>query len=421
MRVLMVQTFHYYRGGDSTYMFNLTRLLESRGHEVVPFAMRHPDNLSSPWEEWFTGEIDFPALLARRSPRAAWTVVSKSIHNGEARRKIAALADRVKPDVAHFHNIHGHLTTSIVQPLVDRGIPIVWTLHDYRQICPNTSFLSHGEICERCLPNRFWEVLVRRCKKESLPASLVAMLAAYWERMTGVPGKIARFVTPSRFLAGKLGEGGFDPARIVSIPNFVDVAGYAGGKEKGYYLYFGRLSREKGVDLLVRAAARVGRSELRIVGDGPEAAPLRDLADRVGADTIRFTGYLSGDALREALAGASFVVLPSRWYENLPFSIMEAFASGKPVVATDIGGIPEMVDDGENGLLFPLGDEAALADRIGRLLDDDALRRAMGRSARAKAGRLWNGDTHYERIMDVYRAVVVGAPGSSSASCEGCQ
>ena len=293
-----------------------------------------------------------------------------------------------------------------MQPLVDRGIPIVWTLHDFRQVCPNTSFLSHGEICERCLPNRFWNVLLHRCKKGSLPASLVAMLSAYWERMTGVPGKIDRFITPSRFLAGKIAAGGFDASRIVSIPNFVDLDDYAGGEEEGYYLYIGRLLREKGIDLLVRAAASLGRGELRIVGEGPDEEALRGIAAEAGAGNVRFTGYLSGEELRATLAGASFVVLPSRWYENLPFSIMEAFAMGKPVVATDIGGIPEMVDDGENGLLFPLGDHDALADRIGRLLDDAALRKRMGASARAKAERLWNADTHYEQIAAVYDEVL---------------
>lgn len=406
MRVLMVQTFHFYRGGDSTYMLNLSGLLEARGHEVVHFAMRHPDNLPSPWSHYFTGEIDFPALLARKTPRSAWTVLSKSIHNAEARRKIAALADETKPDIAHFHNIHGHLTTSIVQPLVDRGIPIVWTLHDFRQVCPNTSFLSHGEICERCLPNRFWNVLLHRCKKNSLPASLIAMLAACWERMTGIPGKIDRFITPSRFLAGKVAAGGFDPSRIVAIPNFVDLADYAGGEERGYYLYIGRLLREKGIDILIRAAASLGRGTLRIVGEGPDDEALRALAGRLGADNVRFDGYLSGEALRETLAGASFVVLPSRWYENLPFSIMEAFAMGKPVVATDIGGIPEMVEDGENGFLFPLGDADALADRIGRMLDDPDQRKRMGERAREKAERLWNPETHYEQIAAVYDEVL---------------
>jgi glycosyltransferase involved in cell wall biosynthesis len=406
MKILMVQTFYYYRGGDCTYMFNLSKLLEERGHEVVPFAMRHPQNLPSPYERHFTPEIDFPALLAEFSPRAAWTVLTHSIHNREARRNIAVLIDEVKPDIAHFHNIHSHLTTSIIGPLYRRGIPIVWTLHDYRLICPNTTFLSHGEICERCLPSRFYEVLLHRCKKESLTASLVAMLAIYYERLNRAPRRVQHFITPSGFLKGKLIEGGFDPGRITPIPNFVDLDAYAPGEEKHYFLYFGRLSHEKGVDTLIQAVAALDRGELWIVGEGPAGEDLRSLAAELGTERIRFKGYRRGDELKRILSGAQFIVLPSRWYENLPFSIMEAFACSRPVVASDVGGIPEMVEDGVNGYLFPLRDVDALVGRLGAMLDDPARRREMGRRAREKAERLYNREEHYRRIEEIYRRVL---------------
>ncbi len=402
MRILMVQTFFYYRGGDSTYMLNLSRLLEEKGHEVIHFAMRHPQNLPSPYEKYFASEIDFPALLGERSPRAALKVLTRSIYSGEARRKIGILIADTKPDIAHFHNVHGHLTTSIMQPLCRRGVPIVWTLHDYRQICPNTSFLNGREICEKCIPNRFYQAVLNRCKKGNLAASVVAMLSMYYERLSRVPQRVKHFITPSRFLRDKLVEAGFDAGKITSIPNFVDLDAYRSGDEKGYFLYFGRLSFEKGVDTLIRAVPEIGGGELWIVGDGPEREELESLAAGPCAGRIRFTGYKTGDELKRILAGSQFVVLPSRCYENLPFSVMEAFASGKPVVATYIGGIPEMVDDGENGYLFPLGDVHALADRLERLLGDPGRRSEFGRRGREKAERLYNRDGHYERIMEVY-------------------
>jgi glycosyltransferase involved in cell wall biosynthesis len=406
VKILMVQTFYYYRGGDSTYMLNLSKLLEEKGHEVIPFAMRHPQNLPSPYERFFAPEIDFPSLLADFSPRAAWTVLARSVYNREARRKIAALADEVKPDIAHFHNIHGHLTTSIIGPLRRRGIPIVWTLHDFRQVCPNTSFLSHGEICERCLPDRFYEVLLHRCKKGSLAASLVAMLTMYYERLSRAPWRIRHFLTPSRFLKEKLVAGGFDPERITPIPNFVDLGSCGPGEEGGYFLYIGRLLFEKGLDTLIRAVTALGRGELWIVGEGPVEGELRALAEGLGSGRVHFKGYRSGDELKRILSGAQFVVLPSRWYENLPFSIMEAFACGKPVVASNVGGIPEMVEDGVNGFLFPVGDVEALAGRIGMMLDGPAGRLEMGRRAREKAERLYGREEHYRRIAEIYRKVL---------------
>ena len=406
MRILMVQTFYYPRGGDSTYMLALSRLLEEKGHEVFPFAMKHKSNLPSSYSKYFVREIDFPELLRQSSPRAALTVAARSIHNSEARGSIAALADEVKPDIAHFHNIHAHLTASIIAPLRRRGIPIVWTLHDYRLICPNTSLLSRGELCERCLPNRFHEAILQRCKKGSLPASFVAMLTTCYDRLIRIPRRIDRFIAPSDFLKSKLMEGGFDAARIESVPNFVDLARYRALPEKDYFCYVGRLSYEKGVDLLIRAMAKLDGGRLLIVGGGPEEASLKKLAVELDTKLVEFAGYRSGEELVRILAEAQFVVLPSRWYENLPFAVMEAFASSKPVVASRIGGIPEMVEDGANGLLFPMGDVEALASCLKRMLGDRRMREEMGRRGREKAERLYAPEVHYARVEKIYREVI---------------
>jgi len=389
-------------------MFNLSRLLEERGHEVVHFAMRHPDNLPSPYADYFVGEMDFPALLERPTPSAALRVLGRSIYSGEARRKISLLIEDTKPDIAHIHNIHAHITTSILAPLERAGIPIVWTLHDYKLVCPNSDLLSGGEICERCIPNRFHHILLRRCKKGSLGASAVAMLVALYDRLTRVPSRVDRFIAPSRFLERKMVEGGIDREKIEWLPNFVYAGEHDAGPEGDYYLYIGRLSREKGIDVLIRAAARLGRGRLLILGDGPERETLERLAAESGAVGIEFLGRRPASEVKAILGAARFVVLPSRWYENLPFSIMEALAAGKPVVASDIGGVPEMVDDGVNGFLVPPDDEGALADKIAALLADPALRAEMGSMGRGKALELYGPDYHYTRIMEIYRELRSG-------------
>jgi glycosyltransferase involved in cell wall biosynthesis len=389
-------------------MLSLSKLLEEKGHEVVPFAMESPRNLPSPYARSFVSEIDFPELMRRASPGAAWRVATRSIYNGEARRKIAALVDEVKPDVAHFHNIHAHLTASIVSPLRKRGVPIVWTLHDYRLICPNTSLLSRGEICERCIPNRFYQAVLQRCKKGSRAASCVAMLTTLYDRFERLPSRIDRFITPSDFLKSKLLEGGFDPARIDCVPNFADLEGFAGLPERDYFCYVGRLSHEKGLDVLIRATASLDAGRLLVVGDGPEADSLRALARELGTSRVEFAGYRSGDELKRIIAESQFVVLPSRWYENLPYTVMEAFASSKAVVASRIGGIPEMVDDGVNGLLSPAGDSGALAVSLRRMLGDRRAREEMGRRGREKAERHYGREKHYGEIERIYREVTAG-------------
>jgi glycosyltransferase involved in cell wall biosynthesis len=297
------------------------------------------------------------------------------------------------------------LTTSIIEPLRRRQIPIVWTCHDYRLVCPNTSFLSHGEICERCLPERYWNAPLQRCKKGSCPASFVAMATSCWDRMSGVPSRIDRFIAPSRFLRGKLIEGRISRGRIAVIPNFTGLDVRTDAPEGDYFIYTGRLLEEKGIDLLIRAAGAAQGARLLIVGEGPMEKELKAEAERYGSGRVEFTGYLGGEDFERTVAGARFVVLPSRWYENLPFSIMEAMAAGKPVVATDIGGIPEMVDDGGTGLLFPIGDEEALRLCLEKVNSDAGLRREMGRKGRAKAEKLYGREKHYEDIMEVYDAV----------------
>lgn len=407
MKILMAQTFHYYRGGDATSMFSLTRLLEERGHEVIHFAMEHPENLPCPTSGYFSPEIDFPALLEDFSLSSAWKVSRGSIYNREARSRIARLADDVKPDIAHFHNIHGHLTTSIIEPLRMRGIPVAWTVHDYRLVCPNTTFLSGGEICERCLPARYWNVVLHRCKKGSAAASLVAMLSAVWDRASNVPARVGRFIAPSEFLRGKLIEGGIPRGKIERIPNFVDVESYRADAEEGdYYLYFGRLSPEKGIGTLIEAAATACGGRLRIAGEGPMLEELKAKAFGECPGRVEFLGFVGGDDLRSLVERARFVVVPSQWYENLPYSVMESMAAGRPVVASAIGGIPEMVDDGVTGRLFPAGDAAALAGAIEELLADPGLRRSMGRAAREKAERLYAPGAHYDATMKIYNELL---------------
>ena len=409
MRILMVQTYHYYRGGDSTYMFNLSRLLEQKGHEVIHFAMQHPQNVESEYSGYFTSEIDFPSLLADSSTGAALKVLSRGIYNGEARKAIDRLIEDKRPDIAHFHNIHGHLTTSIIAPLRKRGIPIVWTLHDYRLVCPNTTFLRGDEVCELCLPRRYYNCVRYRCKKGSLPASIVAMMTTLYDRVSRVPSKVKRFITPSRFLMGKLIEGKIKKEKIVSIPNFVDVESFIPRTEKGYFLYFGRLSHEKGIDLLIDAVSSMKNVSLKIAGEGPLSEDLKKLVAEKGAD-VEFLGFVTGADLRLLLEESSFVVVPSRWYENLPFSVMESLAAGKPVVAADIGGIPEMVEDGVNGLLFPAGDREKLAECLGRMTSDSDMRRRMGEAGRKKAEDLYDTDSHYCQIIGLYNEAVGKTP-----------
>lgn len=402
----MANTFHYYRGGDCVYTFSLSNLLEQMGHKVVHFAMKHPLNLPSQYSEFFVPEIDFPKELAHNGLRSGIRVLSRFIYSNIAKRKLSQLLDKYPVHIAHIQNIHGCITPSIFEVLKARHIPIVWTLHDYKILCPNITFFSKGKICEACGGNRFYNVVLRKCRKDSYLASLLVILEACIHRLLGLLKLIDFFIAPSQFLRNKLIEYGFPSDKIVHIPNFIDIKDVIishRNNENEYVLYVGRLSSEKGLTTLIRAISLCDSVGLFIAGDGPLGPELRKMAEDIAPSKIKFLGYVDRDKIQELIVGASFVVLPSEWYENFPYSILESFAFGKPAIGSRIGGIPELIRDEETGLLFEPGNADDLAEKIQWMIDHPKQRQEMGQRARELVEKECNPELHYERLMAVYR------------------
>lgn len=401
-RLLSINNYYYRRGGADIAFLEQNRLLEERGWDVVPFAMRHPKNLPSSWDGYFVDEIEFGESYSalEKLQRAA-----KVIYSREARDKVAALIAATRPTMAHAHSVYHHLSPAIFPAIKAAGVPLVMTVHDLKLACPAYTMLRDGRPCERCHGGRIHNVVLNRCIKGS--ASLSALIAAETavHRILGLyAGTVDRFAVPSRFYIDKLVEWGWDRSRFVHVPNFVDAARVSPGgcSEAGRgFLYFGRLSPEKGLDTLIRAAA-LSRQALTVVGTGPQEAELRALADAAGAD-VNWLGYRSGDSLHASVSEARAVVLPSVWYENAPLSVLEAYALGRPVIGTRIGGIPELVREGETGAVVPPGDAEALAVEMARFAAlPDATVAAMGR-----AGRRWVEDefspaAYRARLTDLY-------------------
>lgn len=402
MNVLLVNTFHYLRGGDCRYTFALAELLRTRGHEVHHFAMRHPRNLPCADDRWFVEHVDFPAELARASLPAAARVLKRAIHSTQAKERFAAMLRELRPELVHLQNIHGHITPSILDATDGAGVPVVWTLHDYRLVCPNTHLLSHGKICEACAGGRFLQCTLKRCKKNSAAASAVATLEAHVHRLQRVSSRVDRFLSPSRFLARKFEEMGWKGRPPEYLPLFIPPAGNGGETRRpgGYGLYMGQLAAHKGLATLLRAAALTPDLPLRIAGEGPEREQLERQA--AGLRNVRFEGHLTGEALRNLLDAALFVAVPSEWYENSPYAVLEAMGAAKPVIASNLGGLPDLVTHGETGLLFPPGDATALAGCMEQLRRDPDQSAAMGRAALARARNNHSADAHYASLMKVY-------------------
>lgn len=382
MRILLVNKFHYRKGGAETYYLTVGSELERMGHEVAYFSMRHPDNLPCEWDKYFVTQREYNNV---RNPLKAARDGMALIYSPEAKRNFQALCEEFCPDVVHLNNVHRQITLSILDApyLRENKVPVFYTAHDYVTVCPGYLMLDgDGRVCDACLEDgRYRHCIERRCLKGSRAKSALAAMEASFNRAHESNLRIDRVIAPSRFMRSKLIEGGWPEGKVVFLQNFaddaiLDRAANAGAdatdRENPYLLFFGRLSAEKGVDTLLRAFdAALPRlpqdMRLVVVGDGPDAGEFKELASSLGcAARIEFAGYQTGGALQVYVERASLAIASSRWRENMPYSIVEAFAAGTPVVGTDIGGIPELIDEGKTGFICYPGDVQSMADAISR-------------------------------------------------------
>jgi glycosyltransferase involved in cell wall biosynthesis len=398
MKVLFANNYYYLRGGSERVLFDEMEMLRARGHEALAFSRRNGRNVPCPQEEFFPPDFSYDGVPLSKKAAAAFRLV----YSPQCRSSLAALLGRFRPDLMHAHNIYGRLTTAVLDAAEGAGVPVVMTLHDYKLLCPSYLMLRGSGVCEACLGGGFYHCAVRRCHRGSLLASAVVSFESYFNRALGKFRPVRYFICPSRFMLEKHALAGFPREKLLHVPNSIDTGrlrpDYGPG---GYVLYAGRLSREKGVITLLRAVKGLGLT-LRVAGAGPMRQECEAFAARHGIENVVFEGHREGDDLGALFRGAAFVVFPSEWYENAPMTVLEAFAYGKPVVASKAGGIPEMVEDGMTGLLFSPGDHEELREKIMFLADRPSLVSSMGREARRKVEDNHGSALHYERLMEAY-------------------
>ena len=409
-RLLGVHRLHHRKGGAEGVHLDHLALFRDRGWECAEFAMDHRDNEPSPWQGYF------PERFEPESGLRTLSTAARFFHSEESRRKFTRLLDDFRPDVIHMHGVYHHLTNAIFKPARQRGIPIVYTLHDYKLICPAYHFYTERKgVCEGCGGGKQWRCLTGRCTGGSLFKDALYALDGLAQWHGGTPrAAIDRFVGPCRFIVDKFAEHGFDRDKLRYVPNFFESTDDAPvsaadvealRRQHGrFVLFFGRLSAEKGVDVLIDAAAEAAVT-LVIVGDGPKRAELEARARDSGAACV-FTGHLKGSKLWSYVEACLGVALPSVWYEIAPKSILEAQARGKPSVVTDIGGLPELVEDGVTGFVTKPADRASLTEALRKLsnLDDDALA-AMGARARSGARSQFTRERYYREMTRIYAEI----------------
>ena len=403
--LLNINNYHYRRGGADVMFFEQSRLFEKLGWQVVPFSMHHPKNDFSKWSGYFVDEIEFGFDY---SPWQKAVRVARVIYSCQAQKQLRRLLDEVKIDIAHVHNVYHHISPAILGMLKSRAIPVVLTTHDLKLACPAYQMITHDGVCERCKGGKLRYVLWNKCLKGSTSLSAVVYVESTVHRvLKSFTRNVDRFVSPSRFYIEKFGEWGFDRNSFVYIPNYIDPARFepSGGPGRAF-VYFGRLSREKGLATLLRAAAKAS-VPLWIIGTGPEEDSLRRLNTELGAE-VAFFGYLTGKALHDRVRSARASVLPSEWYENAPVSVLESYALGKPCIGARIGGITELIREGETGFLFESGSVEDLAEVLSQVsaMPDDQLR-LLGRSGRHWVEDNFSSSLYVERLLSLYRELGV--------------
>jgi len=409
MKILQINKYYYLKSGSERYMFNLSSLLESRGHQIIPFAMKHEKNVSTKYSRYFVENIDYDKVSKESIFKKIYSGF-KSIYSHEARNKLLKLVAKKNPDIAHVHKISNTLTPSILYALKKKSISVVQTLHDYRIVCPNYNMYNPNlfEICEACGGHRYFNALRTKCQKSSYLVGLNIAVESYLYHLLGTyENTIDLFISPSNFVMKKMIEFGIDKGKIVCIPHFVRCDQYTPNyTNSNYILYFGRLEKHKGVKTLIEAIESIRDVRLYIVGEGTFRDKLESYTKKKGMKEISFLGYKPENELINLISNCLFTVVPSEWYEPFGFTVLESFALGKPVIGADIGAIPDLVKNEYTGKLFRSGDVKDLAEKINYLLDNKNLISEMGKNARETVEKEYNADLHYERLMEVYEKVL---------------
>ena len=402
MKILMVNKFHYLKGGSEKYYFDLAKLLTEKGHEVAFFSMIDERNAKTGYKEYFVSKFDLNASSKLKFLDVIYSRKNKKIMEN--------VLDEFKPDIVHLNNFQRQLSASIISPIKKRNIPIVFTAHDVQAICPAITMLdSNKNSCEDCICGNYINCIKKNCIKSSkLKSILGAAEARYYINKRIYTKQIDYIITPSEFYREKFIKDGINKNKLEAIHNFINTSDYnLNITDDGYALYFGRLSKEKGILNLLVAFSKLNVGKLHIAGIGEEKDTIEKFIKQEKlSNRVKLLGFLNKNEMKEEIRKCKFVVVPSIWYENCPYSIIESLAIGKPVIGSNMGGIPELVDNGKCGFIYEANDIDDLSYKMKKLFDDDKLVMKFGKNAKEKTKKLYSEEIYYKRIMQIYSNLI---------------
>lgn len=410
MKVLLVNNNHKMVGGTERYYLSLAKLLRDHGHKVAFFSTHSKNNLKSKWSKYFVDPIYLgPGNFIQK--------VMKVPYSFDSKRKIAKLLNDFRPDIVHINNIYYQISPSILGEIKKRKIPIVQTVHDYQLISPIPALFYNGRVCEITKKNKYYLALSNR-NSGSYIATAISVVSQYIQHFFRFYEKsVDVFITPSKFMKNKLHEYGFKAKKIIHLPNFIyapkEKFRHSPNKKEKYILYFGRLDEPKGVLFLLKVIERIPSFNFKIIGNftnNESESNITKYLKEHHLKNILIEPYKKD--LKKDIVNSYFVIVPSLWYENQPYSILESMALGKTVLASKIGGISELVNNGNNAFLFNPGDINDCIKKINYLISNPSIVKNAGKKAQQQA-HYFDSEKYYKELINIYTELL-GPRNSSS-------
>jgi glycosyltransferase involved in cell wall biosynthesis len=383
MRILQLYNVRAVWGGEDYVVETTIKLLEKKGEDVAPWIINNSDLMCG-----LSGKIK---------------AFCYGIYSAPMRRAMAKVISHERPDVVHVHNLYPFFSPSVLVACRQARVPVVLHCHSHFLTCPSTFHFNDGEICERCAGGREYWCLFKNCRRNILESTGYALRSAVARKFKLFANNVTLFITATDHVKQRLVEAGFSKDRIVVVPLAVAEAPSPTDPLRGkYVVYAGRLSPEKGVETVLAAALLLPQVTFVIAGDGPLTKELQEIAPQ----NVTFLGWLNKAQLSSLYCQARFAVVPSLCMESFGLVVTDAMSYGLPVLASNIGGLSEIVEEGVTGLLFQPGNSADLAEKINNLWTDPHLCRRMGQAGREKTIREYTEDVYYNRLIAVYKEAI---------------
>lgn len=391
MKILAIHNDYQMHGGETAVFLAEIQLLKNSGHTVITYS-RNNNEIAD--YGFFKKLLFFPNTIFSRQSYV------------EVRR----LVKKERPDIAHIHNVFPLISPSVYVALHNEGVPIVQTVHNFRFLCPNGLFLTHGHVCERCKFGNTLHAAYLKCYRNSALLSLLYAVSIGLHRKLGTFKRIDQFIALTEFTRNKFAEARFTKAEKISVlgnylpsplpePLFTKPA-------DGYIAYLGRLSEEKGISTLIKAVAGIKGLALKIAGDGPERNALQEKVKELKLERVEFVGQISGEDKWNLLRNAICTIIPSKWYENFPIALLESMAVGTPVIGSDLGSLPYIIKDRQNGLIYDPSKPEDLKKNILWLLDSPKEAKTMAQSSRETVEKGYTSQIHLQKLIGIYETLI---------------